>query len=418
MRIVQVLVLAVGAGLGVFYPFLSVILADRGFDAGGVGLVIALSAVGFTIAVPLWGHVADVVLGRGRALALCAIGAALGVSLLLAPVPAILIAAAIVAFSFFESAWQPLADAITVNALGERSAEYARVRVLTSISFAIASVLSGQLYDRTGYEAASLLLAACAVVLALAALRVPDVGRVDLGAHAPATRVADARPTAPPRLMGTASRARRRALPTWRMGSTGVALRTAPRLGLVMAAVGLVHVGIMGGFTFLPLRLVDLGGGAGDVALMSGLSATAEIPAMLGAAAIVRRIGLRGMFVGAAALYGACIASWIVIDTTLLVVATRALTGVAFAGLVVAVVLTIATLLPPGLQGTGQALYQTIGFGAAAIVANALGGIVYGTLGHAPFFALGAASALAAAVVGWFAIPTASRAARASVPPG
>ena len=398
MRAVQLVVIALGAGLGVFYPFLAVILSERGLDPGAIGLVFAVSAVGFTIAVPLWGHLADVRLGRARALIVCAIGAGAAVLLLLAPLPAIGIAACVIVFSFFESAWQPLGDAISINAVADRRRDYARIRVLTSISFALVAIGAGQLYDLTGYAPAPILFAICALLMAIAAWYVPDIDRADLEAHAAGTAT-------PSGATAGVSRPRPPRRPTWRFGSTGVALRLEPRLGLVMLAVGLVHVGIMGGFTFLPLRLVALGGSPGDVALMSGLSAAAEIPAMLLAATVATRIGLRGMFVGAAVLYGTCIVSWAVIDTPVLLIATRALTGVAFAGFIVSIVLTIATLLPATLQATGQALYQTIGFGVAAIVGNALGGLVYGSLGHEAFFAMGAALAFVAAGVGWFAVP-------------
>jgi PPP family 3-phenylpropionic acid transporter len=401
MRAVQLVVIALGAGLGVFYPFLAVILSGRGLDPGAIGLVFAVSAVGFTVAVPLWGHLADVRLGRARALIVCAVGAGAAVLLLLAPLPSIGIAACVIVFSFFESAWQPLGDAISINAVADRRRDYARIRVLTSISFALVAIGAGQLYDLTGYGPAPILFAVCALLMAIAAWYVPDIDRADLDAHAsgpatPSVATADVTRPHPPRPP-------RR--PTWRFGSTGVALRLEPRLGLVMLAVGLVHVGIMGGFTFLPLRLVALGGSPGDVALMSGLSAAAEIPAMLLAATVATRIGLRGMFVGAAVLYGACIVSWMVIDMPVLLIATRALTGVAFAGLIVSIVLTIATLLPATLQATGQALYQTIGFGVAAIVGNALGGLVFGSLGHEAFFAMGAALAFVAAGVGWVVVP-------------
>jgi PPP family 3-phenylpropionic acid transporter len=398
MRAVQLVVIALGAGLGVFYPFLTVILSERGFDAGAIGLVLAASALGFTIAVPFWGHLADVRLGRARALIVCALGAGSAVLLLLAPLPTLAIAACVIGFSFFESAWQPLGDAISINAVRDQRRDYARIRVLTSISFAVTAVVAGQLYDVTGYAPATILFAACAALLAIAAWFVPDVDRADLAAHAVA-----ADPAAEP--VAQARRPARPHRPTWRFGSTGVALRMAPRLGAVMLAVGLVHVGVMGGFTFLPLRLVALGGGPGEVALMSGLSAAAEIPAMLLAATVATRIGLRGMFVGSAVLYGACIVSWTVIESTELLIATRALTGIAFAGFVVSIVLTIGTLLPATLQATGQALYQTVGFGVGAIVGNALGGLVYGSLGHAAFFAMGATLAFVAAVVGWFAVP-------------
>jgi MFS family permease len=402
----RIVVLAVGAGLGVFFPFIGVILRERGFDDGAIGFTFAAGAVAFTIAVPLWGHLADVLLGRTRALAASAVGAGFMVLLINAPVPALAVAACVVGYYFFESAWQPLADALTVNAVADQGRDYARIRLLSSFSFAAVSIAAGQLFNQTGYGPAPLLFAVCAGILAASALLAPDVERADLAtqqATEPVVRAGSAARVAAPR-------GRR---PTWSFGSTGVAFGVAPRLGLVLGGVALVHVGIIGGFTFLPLRIESLGGTAGDVALLAGLSAAAEIPAMLLAGRIATRIGLRGMFVGSALLYAACLASWMVLDTPALLIATRVVTGVSFAGLVVSVVLTIGELLPATLQGTGQALYQTIGFGFASIAANAVGGIVYGGFGHTPFFALGAVLAVAGAAVGWVAVPG-----RASPVPG
>jgi MFS family permease len=126
---------------------------------------------------------------------------------------------------------------------------------------------------------------------------------------------------------------------------------------------------------------------------------------MLVAAAVARAIGLRGMFVGSAVLYGACLVSWTVLDVPIAIIATRAFSGIGFAGVIVAVVLTIAALLPADLQATGQSLFQTSAFGVAAIVANVIGGILYDSLGHVAVFGLGAVMALAAAVLGWFVVP-------------
>jgi MFS family permease len=186
-------------------------------------------------------------------------------------------------------------------------------------------------------------------------------------------------------------------------------------LGLVLLASVLLHVGIISGFTFLPLRIEDLGGSPADVALSAGLSATAEIPAMLALGVVARRVGLRTVFALAALVYGACLASWMVIEVPLVIVATRVVTGVAFSGVIIGVVLTIAAILPRDLQGTGQALFQTSAFGLGAIVANVLGGVLYESFGHAALFGLGAALAIAAAVIGWIAFPRAGE--RASAPP-
>ena len=64
MIALRVLNLAIGLAIGVFVPFISVNLASRGFGPAQIGLVASLGALGFTIAVPVWGHLADVRLGR------------------------------------------------------------------------------------------------------------------------------------------------------------------------------------------------------------------------------------------------------------------------------------------------------------------------------------------------------------------
>ena len=390
MIALRVAVLALGVALGVFYPFIPVILATRGFSPAEIGLVMSLGAVGFTLAVPAWGHVADVKLGRARTLQLCAVAGAAAVGALIGAWPAMVIALLLMAYWVFESSWQPLADALTVNLVDRR--RYGQVRVLTSLSFALSSIGAGFLYDVAGFDAAYVLAAAGALTIALAAGRVPDLERADLatGGHgSPTASVTRPRP--------------------W-LGSAGVALRVAPRLGAVLVTVMLVNITIVSGFTYLPLRLADLGSPPSDVALSAGVSGLAEIPAMLLAAAVAQRIGLRGMFVGSALLYGAASASWIVLDAATPIIATRLVTGVAFAWILVCVVLTIARLLPSELQATGQSLYQTFAFGIGAIVANIVGGLLYQNVGHAAVFGLGTLLAVVAATLGWVVFPRDARA--------
>lgn len=386
MIALRVLVTALGVALGVLFPFLSVILADFGFSPGEIGLISSLGAVGFIVAVPAWGHLADVHVGRPRTLQVCAVAGGAAMLALLLPMPPLLIVVMFVLFWIFASSWQPLADAITVNAL--RGRDYARVRLFTSLGFAVAAVLAGQLYDRTGYSAAFVLLALAALAMTIAAAWLPDVARADLAAHRRPVR---------PGQRGTLS-----------FGSSEVALRVAPRLGLVLLASGLVHIGIISGFTFLSLRIEELGGSPGDIALASGISAATEVPAMLVMGGVAARVGLRAVFTISALLYAASLASWMVIDVPLAIVATRIVTGVAFSGVVVGVVMTIAVLLPAELQATGQGLFQTTAFGVAAVVANVAGGLLYEGAGHAALFGVGSAMALLAAVVGWVAFPRAT----------
>lgn len=375
---IRLIFLLGGVILATFYPFVSVILADRGFDAAAIGLVTAAGSLTFAASVPFWGHLADVRLGRAGALRISVLLSGLALLFFGLPWPAIVLAAMYLAFTATESALGPLSDAVAVNALPRPERQYPWVRLLSSLGFAIVAIACGFLYDVTGYWPATLLYFLVAVVLAFSAGWAPDRPRADLA-----------------RFGGGHQRG----------GSFRVAFTVQPRLPGVLAAIFLVYIGIIGGFTFLPLRLVELGGAPSDVALSAGLSALAEVPGMLLAGWLVVRLGVRGLFVTATLVYAASIASWVVLTSPQLIVATRIVTGFAFAAIWVGSVLTMQRFLPPRLQGTGQGLFQTTAFGVAAIVANISGGLISAAAGTGPFFAVATVVTAAAAVPAWLALP-------------
>ena len=392
--------------MGSFFPFLVVILAGRGFDPAQIGVATAAASVAYTSTVPAWGHLGDVTLGRARALQLGTIGAAVAVGLFALPLPMLVAAGLVVVFNAFQSSMQPLSDALALAHVPDRGRDYGRVRLLASLAFAITSVACGVLYDRVGFWATAPVFAAAAawICVSVIALRETPPGRTRHAVAAdaaPGAAGARARPAAGP----VAADAFTPPPPRSRLGTAGEALALQPRLPGVLLAIGLIQVGVLASFTYLPLRITDLGGGPELVALAAGVSALAEVPGILLAGTVAARIGLRGLFAVGSVAYAACIASWIVIDAPAAIVATRAVTGVAFGGILVASALTIGSLLPPRLQATGQALYQTVAFGLAAIVANLGGGLIYGSVGPALMFGLTAAAALGAAVVGAIVFP-------------
>jgi PPP family 3-phenylpropionic acid transporter len=386
MLAIRALFLLVGAALGVFYPFVAVILRVRGLGPEEVGLVTGAAALAFTVAVPVWGHLADVVMGRTRALQLAAAGAGLTTLGLLLELPTAAVGLVIVIYAVFQSTLSPLVDALAVNALASDQRSYARLRLLTSLGFAAPSIVAGFLYDRLGYGPAPVLFCAASLVIALIARRAPDVPRLA--------------PT------GASDGSRTDAAAGTRTGASfGVALRIQPRLPRLLLGLAGVHVGMLAGFTYLSIRLVELGAGPSAVALSAGISGLSEIPAMYLISRVIGRTGLRAMLVGGMCLYAACLAAWAVLDLPWLIVASRVVSGFALSAVTIPAVMTIAALLPARLQATGQGMYQTVGFGVSAIVANAVGGIVYGAGGPLPLFAGCAVLSLAGAVIAWSAAP-------------
>jgi len=369
-----------GATLGVLLPFVAVLLAERGASPGAIGALLATASVAFVLSVPGWGHIGDAVLGRRRTLALSAFGAAAAILIAGSPIPAAIASAAFVGFYALYSAWAPLADALAVNALTDHSRQYGRIRVIMSFAFATASLVAGLVYDMTGYGASFLLCALLATALGVAALFAPDVARADLDAVARGSR---------------------------RRGSFAVALRIQPRLWAVLVAILLVHIGMAATYTFLPLRMVDLGASSREIALLVSVSAFVEIPAMLVVGELAARVGIRFVVACSVLIYAGVFAALMVIHEPDLIILVRAATGFAFAGLWVGNVLTMAVLLPPRLQGTGQGLYQVTGYGLAAVVANVGGGILYERIGATALFGAATVLALLALVITLVAFPRA-----------
>ncbi|HEY3334792.1 MAG TPA: MFS transporter [Candidatus Limnocylindrales bacterium] len=371
---IRLLYLLHGFAVAAFGPFASVILADRGFAPAAIGLVYAITSLTYVVSVPAWGHLGDVVLGRSRALRLALVGAAAMLLLFALPLALPLMAVAYVGYAACYGAAGPLSDALAVNALRDPTRQYGQVRALLSASFTVTAIGFGVLYGIAGYWPAPFLFVGFALVLAWLGGSIPDLKRATL----------------------VVSR---------RGGAIREALAIQPAIVRVLVAVGIAHVGVFAGFSFLSLRVVELGGGPPQVALSSATAAAAEVVAMVAAGRIVRRVGLRTMFVGTSLLSAVAFASWVVLTTPEAIIVSRVLSGTGYAGVFIAGVTSMQLLLPPRLQGSGQALASMTTAGIAAFVANVLGGVIYGGPGHQVLFGVGAAFAVVGAVLGWLWLP-------------
>ena len=88
-----------------------------------------------------------------------------------------------------QTAFSTLLDSIAMHALGRERHRYGSLRLLLSLSYAIAAFIAGVIYDRAGYGAASLVFPVTAVALLILLQAVRDPPRTKLGARAvaPAT---------------------------------------------------------------------------------------------------------------------------------------------------------------------------------------------------------------------------------------
>ena len=389
MRWLRVLYLSNGFAVGVLYGFVPVLLRDKGFDPALIGLTTSLGSVGYSLSLPAWGHMGDVLTGPRRALQLACIPAAVFAVGLSLPLPVVAVIVCQVMISIGGGPTSALTDAMTMPILKDASRDYSRLRLLSSFGAAVMAVICGVIYSRTGYVAAPI------IYLFIMALMVLSAQMVSVGRDSERNR----RTRGAPESRTHSSPAPRR------FGSVGDALSGRPRLLAVLVSVLLVFVGVMASATYVSVRIADLGGGAVEVGLSNGIAWGAEVPGLVMAGWFVTRFGLRPVLALAAVGYAACVASFVVLIDPAPILFARLLSGIFFGLILVAFVLSIAQLLPARLQATGQTLFQAAAFGVAAVVANLLGGILYSVAGPLGVFGGGAACALAGGALGFLALP-------------
>lgn len=266
-------------GIGAFVPYLTLYLAQilvlpDGMPANNlIGMMIFLNQGLGILGAPVAGIVADKYRLESGVITICAIAAAFGAAILALPafvtvdslvVTALLVAAGSMTIGFFTRPIPSLVDTQTLKHLqGTRgdSSEYGRFRLLGSAGFTIAAVSIG--FVLAGTNLLGLVVVAHAgVLLAIAAVS----GR----------RVS--------------SHVDRIAIP-WQHLKRNVPFR---RFLLFMFVVS---VAIYSAFLFTGYFLDEVDAGFIVMGLAFGASALPEVPIMYKAAAIARKVGLRGMIV-------------------------------------------------------------------------------------------------------------------------
>ncbi len=378
------------------FGFVPVLLAAKGFDPSLIGVTVALGSVAFSLALPVWGHLGDIISGPRRALQLAVIPAAIFALALSAPLPAVAIILCLVLVDAGGGPTMALTDAMTVPVLEDAGREYSGLRLTASLGAAGGGIVCGFIYSRTGYLAAPVLFALTMALALVSAQMVPMGRESDRSRRALAVASGRAPDSAADR-PGAGGR----------FGSVGEALSGRPRLVAVLISILLLHMGVVAAAMFISLRISDLGGGPIEVGLSNGLGSLAEVPGLIVGGRLASRFGLRSVLLVSGAGFAACLGSWAFIEETGPILVTRFLSGIFFGGIIVAFVLAMSRLLPPRLQATGQTLLQATAWGLAAVLAGVAGGFLYQYAGPLGIFGGGAVCAAAGAVVGFAAIGTA-----------
>jgi PPP family 3-phenylpropionic acid transporter len=363
---------AMYAAFGVASPFLPAFMSARGLAPEQLGLVLGAGTAVRLLTAPLAGRVGDLIQGLRTVLVVCiALAASItlgylaahGLWMLLAM--SLLHAASLAPITILADALA-LGSATPPPSSGRRGFEYGWVRGTGSAAFIVGSLLSGQVVSAFGLDLIVWLQASLLGTAALAALLVPEIihHRAAQAVRAP-------------------------------VGSILVLLRLPLFRNVVIVAALILGSHAMHD-AFAVIRWSAAGIGPTTASLFWSESVAAEVIVffVIGPA-LVARLSPAGAL-ALAALAG--MLRWAVMALTTGVVAlalVQPLHGITFALLHLACMRLIARSVPPGLEGTAQAIYGTVGIGATTALLTLVSGVLYGRFGAQGFWVMAALCALA-----------------------
>jgi PPP family 3-phenylpropionic acid transporter len=377
------------AAFGVASPFLPALVNARGLPAAQLGLVLSAGTAVRLLTAPLAGRLGDV-LQRLRVVLMVCLGLAAMVTLGYLPAQGFW---PFLALSLgHAAALAPvtiLADALALGAAvpppgsGRRGFEYGWVRGTGSAAFIGGTLLSGQAVSAWGLDVIvgwqALLLGTAAV----AARVVPELR------HARATEAVRAP-----------------------AGGVLLLLRLPPFRRLVLVAALILGSHAMhDAFAVIRWRAAGVSPALASVLWSESVAAEVLVFFLIGPALVTWLTPAGALAV--AALAG--LLRWAVMAQSAAVLAlalVQPLHGITFALLHLACMRLLARIVPPGLEGTAQALYGTIGIGGATACLTLVSGVLYARVGAHGFWVMAALCVLACPLT-WQLRQPAGRASRA-----
>lgn len=358
---------AMYAAYGVSSPFLPAFVTERGLRPEDLGFVLAAGTAIRLIAAPLAGRIADRLQALRMVLVVCiALAGAVTLGYLPAHGFALLLGLTLLHAAFL-APMTVLADALALGGSKAGAFEYGWVRGAGSAAFIAGILLSGQLVGAYGLTAIIWSQALLLVAAALAATRIPELPHE--ARRAPA-------------------------------GGTLALLRIARFRHLVLAAALILGSHAMHD-AFAVIRWTAAGVSASSASMLWALAVLAEVVVFFAAGpALIARLTPAGA-IALAALAG--MLRWAVMAQTATLpalVLVQPLHGITFALLHLACMRLISGMVPAGLEATAQAIYATVGIGAATALLTFLSGFLYAQGGARGFWVMCALCA-AALPVAW-----------------
>ncbi len=324
------------ASVGAFVPYWSLYLQSLDFSPAQIGELLAISMATKIFAPYVWGWIADHFGQRLRIIRLATFFAAISFAAIFYRQSFSWMAFVLVVYSFFWHAALPQFEATTISHLGRRRTRYSRIRLWGSIGFILSVVVLGPVFERHGIAWLPVVILVLLVAIWLATLWLqPSPENPADHPHTPILKV----------------------LVQW------------PVISLLLACL-LMQASHGSYYGFFSIYLEEHGYSSGQIGWLWALGVIAEIIVFLFIHRWLESVGAVLLF--RLALLITAI-RWVLIalfvDNLAVLLFAQTLHAASYGLYHASAIELVNHYFPHRLQGRGQALYASVGFG----LGNALG---------------------------------------------
>lgn len=362
-------------GVGTFFPYVYLYMRGLGFSNSQIGILAALGPAVMMVIQPFWGWVTDLTGRPDRVSMILAFGVAGTVALLLTGQTFPMVVLYMILFNVFYSSIIPIFDSIALSTLEKNSkVSYGQVRWLGSLSFALTAFAVGWIVERTHVSIALWNFVGIALIVAVIAGRLPAKRKVGNPQN----------------------------LKIW-------PLFKSKELVVFLAAGSLVIGSHAINYTFLPLLMIEIGGGEGILGMAMLISAFSEIPFFFFSSYLIRKYRLRALLLVAFAATGLRWYLYSIAVTPNQLLLLQLLHSITFGLMYSSAVIYVGQLTPKHLQASGQNLFWAVTYGFGNVVANLVGGWVSEYYSVQATFKVAAAAAAVGTFIMLIGLPLAQR---------
>ena len=339
--------------VALYAPYFNVYLLSLGFSGTQMGILAAVFPL-FALAVsPNISAMADRRGWRLKVLQISLIGWALVLLLYRFPTTFVPMMLLVVMESAVRSPSLPIADGLIARMAMRHNLNFGGMRLWGSLGFAAVSIISGLIWERTGYSL-MFVAAAIAVLPALFMARRLEEGETAVGNGRRSAR--------------------------FLLQDKGILILIISAFFLGMAQFS--------AFVFISVYMKHLGGTDAHIGLLFGLSALAEVPVMRYSGTIFQKLqGPRTLLLAMIILFFSMLGNALAWSPLMLIV-INSVRGVGYGLLIVVMVQLLNERAPDGWNSTAQSMFQAAFLGLAPLLTSALNGRIYDLWGGSLLFGL------------------------------